>query len=322
MVTVGDVFKLYNLMNVGKAKFTEDETGELTKRLKRAMKVDTSNPLKECVGLVDRNCVQVHAFVQSCSQRSFDEFLNLGLLLDLRKATGASIGTMLANEHLVGRLLRFYMFGEPLMEPKGEILEFEEPKTFVEVLTEHYDFTKNFYARFCHQLLTRKLKKSQEERLEEYEFVISSLEGVPDNYPIFALRALRIRSWMTNRSVNMLYWMLRDRKDIESHDKYKLQVKKTGKTNTKLEFQRYHYKYDYMYSKPARKLGTKDLYNEYLESISYETDNRAFNNSEYYNDEYYEDEHYDDEYYDEEYYYECGYDENMHVDHEHDNTET
>jgi len=114
---------------------------------------------------------------------------------------------------------------------------FENPKLLSEILEEYYDLETDNRAKRIFHSIAKKLSRREAEEFETYKegYVFKNVQGIPDSYPVFALRAIRLRSWQYSDFISELTRIIRERRNVEHSQKYKHRRTKNGSTKCDFE---------------------------------------------------------------------------------------
>jgi hypothetical protein len=131
----------------------------------------------------------------------------------------------LTNAGLVGKLFKYFLFGEDPEEIDGAVeLQFNPPKLIPEILKQILDKTNDADYQKCYDRVMKTLNKSEAKLLEE-KFPVqtfSSTGRVPDHYPMFALRNIKVERWNGLGMLNN-HWVHYMRNVKDEHFKFKAQ---------------------------------------------------------------------------------------------------
>lgn len=147
-------------------------------------------------------------------------------------------------------LLYIYEYGScDIVDQKQNILEFGEPKSFLQVI-EEFETKDNHIANYVKGRLQKPLTGKETEEIKNYpelllkKGTLTTLDGrglyfsdrflpIGENtmysYPLYAFRNIYVQDWIPDKSIYELHHIIMGKKRYQKNKKLKYKIKKRGK---------------------------------------------------------------------------------------------
>lgn len=285
--TVSNILKYYYYTNKNKANYgfpSEIKEGE-AKKLWNIVKKSIANvatpsniPLGNCSsrkynmgrsygGMQERASVNIWDIKNHKHKWDLENFFNGLMVMDF----DSFISPVCAQN-----LLYVYLYGSSdIVTKKDNIIVFDEPKTFSQVIEEFED-KDNHVANYVKSKLEKPLTGKQKEQIERYHdlllekgilttinksFYMDRLLNIGENtmytYPLFAFRNIYIQDWIPNLSIYELHDIVKGKEHQQTFEKLKHKSEKQGRYIDPDSADKY--KYEYTEAHYQKKLGKKNF---------------------------------------------------------------
>lgn len=170
-----------------------------------------------------------------------ENFLNNIILMDFEHFIHPSC---------VQNLLYIYEYGScDIVDQKENKLEFDEPKSFLQVI-EEFETKDNHIANYVKGKLQKPLTGKETEEIKNYPELLlkkGTLTTLDDgrsyfsdrflhigkttmySYPLYAFRNIYVHDWIPNGSIYELHYIIMGKKNYQKNKKLKYKIKKRGK---------------------------------------------------------------------------------------------